>query len=223
MLEILQTEESTTKTLSTIGADTQKIHYVRYIKKKSGTKGGKQKSGQPSTFKKPNSKCADGPMCYRCGKTFTKEHDKVCKAKTTKCDFCQMVGHYSKCCTKTGKLKKLPNAWKQHIAGAHEPEDMYYDEDGNVQTHSSQYMLFTQKGKNELIIEFGCRTDLDSMDQKVTMKIDMGADINAINRTTFKKFFPDTKLQPSTVILKNFDLSFIQPMGKFKAFLCWKG
>ena len=71
MLEILQTEESTTKTLSTIGADTQKIHYARYNKKK-------------------------------------------------------------KCCIKTGKLKKPPNTWNQHIAGAHEPEDMYYDEDGNV-------------------------------------------------------------------------------------------
>ena len=53
MLEILQTEESTTKTLSTIGADTQKIHYARYDKKKLGSKGGKQKSGQPSTFKNP--------------------------------------------------------------------------------------------------------------------------------------------------------------------------
>ena len=30
MLKILQTEESTTKTLSTIRADTQKIHYARY-------------------------------------------------------------------------------------------------------------------------------------------------------------------------------------------------
>ena len=112
VLEILQTEESTTKTLSTIGADTQKIHYARYDKKKSGSKGGKQKSGQPSTFKKPDSKPADGPMCYRCGKTFTKEHDKVCKAKTAKCDSCQTVGHYSKCCIKTGKLKKPPNTWK---------------------------------------------------------------------------------------------------------------
>ena len=64
VLEILQTEESTTKTLSTIEADTQKIHYARYDKKKSGSKGGKQKSGQPSTFKKPDSKPADGPMCY---------------------------------------------------------------------------------------------------------------------------------------------------------------
>ena len=120
-------------------------------------------------------------------------------------------------------MKKLPNTWKQHTAGAHEPEDMYYDEDGNVRTRSSQYMLSTQKGKNELIIEFGCETDLDSMDQKITMMIDTGADVNAINRTTFKKLFPNTKLQPSTVILKNFDSSYIQPMGKLKAFLHWKG
>ena len=80
-----------------------------------------------------------------------------------------------------------------------------------------------QKGKNELIIEFGCGTDLDSMDQKITMKIDTGADVNAINRTTFKKLLCNTKLQPSTVILENFDSSYIQPMGKFKAFLHWKG
>ena len=101
-----------------------------------------------------------------------------------------MDGHYSKCCIKTGKLKKLPNTQKQHIAGAHKLEDMYYDKDGNVQTHSSQHMLSMQKGKNELIIEFGCRTDLDSMDQKIAMKIDMGADRNAIYRTMFKMLFP---------------------------------
>ena len=179
MLKILQIEESTTKTLSTIGADTQKKHYARYEKKKWGSKGEKQKSGQPSTFKKPDSKPADGPMCYRCGKTFTKEHDKVCKAKTTKCNSCQTVRHYSKCCIETRKLKKLPNTWKQHIAGAHEPEDMYYNEDGNVRTHSSQYMLSTQKGKNELIIEnrsglhgskdrhedqYGCRRECNKQD-----------------------------------------------------------
>ena len=120
-------------------------------------------------------------------------------------------------------MKKPPNTRKQHIAGAHEPADMYYDEDGNVRTRSSQYMLSTQKGKHELIIEFGCGTDLDSMDQKIALKIDTGADVNAINKTTFKKLFPNTKLQPSTVILENFDSSYIQPMGKFKAFLHWKG
>ena len=132
VLEILQLEESTNKTLSSIRADTQKVHYAKYDKKKSGSKGGKQKSGQPSTLKKPETKSADGPMCYRCGKTYTKEHDKVCKAKSTKCDACQTVGHYSKCCIKTGRLKRPQGTWKQHIAGAHDKDEMYYDEDGNI-------------------------------------------------------------------------------------------
>ena len=223
VLEILQLEESTNKTLSSIGADTQKVHYAKYDKKKSGSKGGKQKSGQPSTLKKPETKSADGPMCYRCGKTYTKEHDKVCKAKSAKCDACQTVGHYSKCCIKTGRLKRPQGTRKQHIAGAHDKDDMYYDEDGNVRVRSSQYMLSTQKGKKELIIEFGCGTDLDNMDQKIALKIDTGADVNAINKTTFRKLFPNTTLQPSQVILENFDSSFIRPMGKFKAFLRWRG
>ena len=41
VLDILQMEESMNKTLTSIGADAQKIHYARYDKKKSGSKGGK--------------------------------------------------------------------------------------------------------------------------------------------------------------------------------------
>ena len=70
-------------------------------------------------------------------------------------------------------------------------------------------MLSTTKGKQELVIEFGCGKNLDSMDKKITMKIDMGADVNAINRKTFKTLFLDVQLQPSTVVLKNFDSSYI--------------
>ena len=83
------------------------------------------------------------------------------------------------------------------MAVVHEPDDMYYDKEGNVHTHSSQHMLSMQKGKKELIIEFRCRIDLDSIDQKIAMKINMGANVNAINRTTFRKLFPNITLQPS--------------------------
>ena len=79
-------------------------------------------------------------------------------------------------------------------------------------------MLSTTKGKQELVIKFGCGKNLDSMDKKITMKIDTGADVNAINRKTFKTLFPDVQLQPSTVVLENFDSSYIQPMGRFKSF-----
>ena len=84
-------------------------------------------------------------------------------------------------------------------------------------------MLSTTKGKQELVIEFGYGKNLDSMDKKITMKIDTGADVNAINRKMFKILFLDVQLQPSTVVLENFDSSYIQPMGRFKAFLRWKG
>ena len=67
---------------------------------------------------------------------------------------------------------------------------MYYDEDGNIRVRSLQHMLSIQNGKKELIIEFGCGTDLDNMDQKIALKIDTGTDVNAINRTTFRKLFP---------------------------------
>ena len=40
---------------------------------------------------------------------------------------------------------------------------------------------------------------------------------------TFQKLFPDMKLQPSMVLLENFDKTMIKPTGTFKCFLQWKG
>ena len=73
------------------------------------------------------------------------------------------------------------------------------------------------------MIEFGCGEDIHSIDQKITLKVDTGADVNAINKTTFQRLFPNKKLNPSTVILENFDSTCIKPMGGFKCFLRWKG
>ena len=53
--------------------------------------------------------------------------------------------------------------------------------------------------------------------------MDTGADVNTFNRTTFQKLFPDVELQPSTVVLENFDKTMVKLMGTFKCFLCWEG
>ena len=45
----------------------------------------------------------------------------------------------------------------------------------------------------------------------------------SFNRTTFRKLFPDVVLQPSTVVLENFDKTMVKPMGTFRCFLRWKG
>ena len=79
------------------------------------------------------------------------------------------------------------------------------------------------KPQQELLVQFGIGKDFHSIDKKVTLKLDTGVDVNAFNRTTFQKLFPDLVLQPSTVVLENFDKTMVKPMGTFKCFLRWKG
>ena len=107
-----------------------------------------------------------------------------------------------------------------HITGIAEQE--FYDEEGNRVTVSSQHMLSMKHSKpqQELLVQFGIGKDFHSIDKKVTLKLDTGADVNALNWTTFQKLFPDVVLQPSTVVLENFDKTMVKPMGTFKCFLC---
>ena len=202
------------------------MHYARYDKKKSRSKGGKPKTSQSSSSRNSqSSQGADRPTCYRCRKPWFKGHIKSCPAINVKCHKCGITGHYNICCKKTGNFPKKATSTfkKQHIAASHNPEDLYYDEDGHVRQKSSVHMLSTTRGKKELMIEFGCGEDMHSIDQKITLKVDTGADVNAINKTTFQRLFPNKKLNPSTVILENFDSTCIKPMGRFKCFLRWKG
>ena len=179
--------------------------YARYDKKKSGSKGGKQKSSQNSTSKKSDSKQGtDTPTYYRCKNTYSKGHEKVCRAINAKCDSCGTIGHFAKCCRKSGNFpKKGSSTKKQHVASAYDKEVLFYDEDRNIRHKSSALILSKTQGKKELMIEFWCGQNINSIDKKITMKIDTGA--HATNRKTLRKLFPDTELQPSTVILENYD------------------
>ena len=46
-------------------------------------------------------------------------------------------------------------------------------------------MLSITIGKKELMIEFGCGEHIHSINQKITLKVDTGVDINVINGKTF--------------------------------------
>ena len=110
-----------------------------------------------------------------------------------------------------------------HITGIAEQE--FYDEEGNRVTVSSQHMLSMKHSKpqQELLVQFGIGKDFHSIDKKVTLKLDTGADVIAFNQTTFQKLFPDMALQPSTIVLENFNKTMVKLMGTFKCFLWWKG
>ena len=83
--------------------------------------------------------------------------------------------------------------------------------------------MLSAPSKKDLLIQFNIGKEINSVNSKVILKIDTGADVNALNRITFKSLFPKVQLQPSNVILKNFDATSIRPLGQFKCFLHWKG
>ena len=239
VIEILQLEDSTRQTLSEMTSTTQKIHYASYEKKK-GT-GKKQKfqsnsnvSSSSSSGQKQDS-TGSQKLCYRCKKSFTKGHEKVCKALNAKCNACGIVGHFEVACKKSGnfpqksssKFQKPGSTGRMNIASAVEEPALqadFFDEKGllkEYQPKSMHVLSGTSNGK-PIMIEFGCGLTPLSFDRKLTLQADTGADANAINKKTFNEVFPDVELEESTYMLQNFDKSLIMPIGSFRCFLRWK-
>ena len=73
------------------------------------------------------------------------------------------------------------------------------------------------------MIEFGCGLTPLSINRKLPLLIDTGADANAINKKTFDVLFPEVKLEESNFCLQNFDKRLIKPIGSFRCFLRWQG
>ena len=239
VIEILQLEDSTRQTLSEMTSTTQKIHYASYEKKK-GT-GKKQKfqsnsnvSSSSSSGQKQDS-TGSQKLCYRCKKSFTKGHEKVCKALNAKCNACGIVGHFEVACKKSGnfpqkssKFQKPGSTGRMNIASAVEEPALqadFFDEKGLLKEYQPKSMNVLAGTSNDkpIMVEFGCGLTPLSFDRKLTLQADTGADANAINKKTFNEVFPDVELEESTYVLQNFDKRLIKPIGSFRCFLRWKG
>ena len=240
VIEILQLEDSTRQTLSEMTSTTQKIHYASYEKKK-GT-GKKQKfqsnsnvSSSSSSGQKQDS-TGSQKLCYRCKKSFTKGHEKVCKALNAKYNACGIVGHFEVACKKSGnfpqksssKFQKPGSTGRMNIASAVEEPALqadFFNEKGLLKEYQpkSMHVLSGTSNDKPIMIEFGCGLTPLSFDRKLTLQADTGADANAINKKTFNEVFPDVELEESTYVLQNFDKRLIKPIGSFRCFLRWKG
>ena len=108
----------------------------------------------------------------------------------------------------------------------------YFDEFGEpvyVQTH----MVHTKEiNKKKHLIQFPISVNLEKVRKPVEgpcptvlLKADTGADVNLLNSTTFDRIIGDRSiLQPSLLKMEaNGNHSSIQVLGKFHAFLIWKG
>ena len=214
-VNILQEEKQATQ------YEAKSVHYVKYDAKK-GKKGKKPRGRKPVEASSSNSSSNSKKQCYRCGDPYTKEHMEHCKAKNAMCRGCNRVGHYQKCCKKSGNFPKKSTK-KTHVLEETSTSTQFFNEAGVGMTLSEINMLSKINPSQALVIEFGCGIKATSIDRKLPLKLDTGSDVNAINRKTFQKLFPDAKLTPSSSVLQNFDKSCIRPMGTFTTFLRWKG
>ena len=224
-----------------MNSTTQKVHYASYDKKKSK---GKKKApiassstnstSSTSTAQKPNS---TGKLCYRCKAPYSQEHIAICKAQNAVCEGCGVKSHYKRACKQAGNFPSKQNSHstgRMHIATAPTVPEGFYNEKGdwvsepphvveNAVQIAQQHVLTTPQLKEAIHVEFGAGLTTDSIDRKLVLKVDTGSDVNAINSESFQALFPGVELQVSSVILENFDSSFISPIGCFRCFLRWKG
>ena len=154
MIEILQLEDSTRQTLSEMTSTMQKIHYASY--EKNGTEK-KQKFQSNSNVSSPSSNgqkqdsTASQKLCYRCKKSYTKGHEKVCKALNDKCNACGISGHFEVACKRSGnfpqksssKFQKPGSTGRMNIASAvKEPalQADFFDEKGLLKEYQPKSM-----------------------------------------------------------------------------------
>ena len=120
-----------------------------------------------------------------------------CKAKNATCISCNKVGHYAKCCKKSGNFPKKGSKIESHVLEETSTSIQYFNEAGQGLSVAEMNMLSSKINPSKaLVIEFGCGMNATSIDRKLPLKLDTGSDVNAINRKTFQKLFPDAKLTP---------------------------
>ena len=100
VIEILQTEDAMIETLQGFRnpEQIQQIHYVSYEKKKKS----RNFNDASSTSSEQNS--SSTKLCYQCKEPYNKKHESQCKAKNAKCEECQIIGHFKRCCKKLGNF-----------------------------------------------------------------------------------------------------------------------
>ena len=231
VMEIAHLEVSTQKHLDRM-QETAKVNYVQY------GKGSKSKKCKPRTngnsggsnvnAGKPKSKGKKPPLptdiCWRCGKTRHKK-GQICKALESICRNCRIKGHYEKVCMKkSAYLVDVP-------CNSSDASPLYFNELGEpvyAQTHAVQV---NGTNKNKHLIQLPVSVNLEKVRKPaegpcptVLLKADMGADVNLLNSTTFDQIIGDRSvLQPSTLRMETYRGSRVEILGKFNAFLRWKG
>ena len=243
VMEIACLEVSTQKHLDRM-QETVKVNYVQYGKgskgrkckpKTSGNSGGggssasaEECSGSNASAGEAKSKGKKSPLptdiCWRCGKARHKK-GQICKALESTCRNCGIKGHYKKVCMKkSAQLVDVPQ-------DSNDSEPLYYIDELGEPVYAQMYAVqVNARNRNQHLIQLPVSVNLEKVRKQtescptILLKIDTGADVNLLNSMTFDWVIGNRSiLQPSTLKMENYSSSRIVVLGKFFAFVRWKG
>ena len=166
--------------------------------------------------------------CMRCGRP---EHQpgQKCVAKNAKCKDCHKIGHFYKVCQSKKKTRRANLA---QIAPQTE-QDTHIDENGVRQPNPPMVNMLkivnhigTTSGSQEKHVKFPINVNpRGPYKHHIVVRVDTGADVNCMNKKTFRKLFPEVKLSVCPHEIQNFGNSIadISILGQFCTYLQFRG
>ena len=162
--------------------------------------------------------------CMRCGKP---EHQpgQKCTAKNAKCKDCHKIGHFYKVCQSKKKTRRANLA---QVAPQTE-QDTHINENRVRQPNPPMVNMLkivnhigATSGSQEKHLKFPINVDpRGPYKHHLVVRVDTGADVNCMNKKTFKKLFPEVKLPVCPHEIHNFGNSIadISILGQFHTYL----
>ena len=166
--------------------------------------------------------------CMRCGKP---EHQpgQKCAAKNAKCKECYKIGHFYKVCQSKKRARRANLA---QVAPQTE-QDTHINENGVRQPNPPMVNMLkivnhigATSGSQEKHLKFPINVDpRGPYKHHLVVIVDTGADVNCMNKKTFKKLFPKVRLSVCPHEIQNFGISVadISILGQFCTYLQFRG
>ena len=164
--------------------------------------------------------------CMRCGKPEHQQGEK-CAARNAKCKDCHKIGHFYKVCQSSKRTRRANLAQ----ATPQDENDTHIDECGYTQPNPPAVNMLkvinhTGTTSGTQFLKFPIDVDpRGSYKHHLEVSIDTGADVNCMNKKTFKKLFPEVELSVCPHSIQNFGNSTadVYMLGQFRTYLQFKG
>ena len=164
--------------------------------------------------------------CMRCGRPEHQQGEK-CAARNAKCKDCHKIGHFYKVC----QLSKRTRRANLAQVTPQDEDDTHIDECGYTQPNPPVVNMLkvinhTGTTSGTQFLKFPIDVNpRGSYKHHLEVSIDTGADVNCMNKKTFKKLFPEVELSVCPHSIQNFGNSTadVYILGQFRTYLQFRG